>query len=52
MKNAVFSQVSLAVAVCFVAGELFAAAEWIESQDWTGKEMPCAVQVALKGIGI
>ena len=25
----------------------FAAAEWIESQDRTGKETPCAVQVAL-----
>lgn len=34
------------------AQRLFAAAEWIESQDWTGKETPCAVQVALKGIGI
>jgi N-acetylmuramic acid 6-phosphate etherase len=33
------------------AERLFAADEWIESQDWTGKEMPCAVQVALKQIG-
>ena len=32
------------------AQRLFAAAEWIESQDWTGKETPCAVQVALKQI--
>ncbi len=32
------------------AQRLFAAAEWIESQDWTGKETPCAVQVALKGL--
>ena len=32
------------------AERLFAADEWIESQDWTGKETPCAVQVALKGI--
>ena len=30
------------------AQRLFAAEEWIESQDWTGKETPCAVQVALK----
>lgn len=29
------------------AQRLFAAEEWIESRDWTGKEMPCAVQVAL-----
>ena len=29
------------------AERLFAAEEWIESQDWTGKETPCAVQVAL-----
>jgi len=29
---------------------LFAAAEWIESQDWTGKETPCAVQIALKAL--
>ena len=27
---------------------LFAAEEWVESQDWTGKETPCAVQVALE----
>ncbi len=27
---------------------LFAADEWIKSQDWTGREEPCAVQVALK----
>jgi N-acetylmuramic acid 6-phosphate etherase len=29
------------------AERLFAAEEWIESQDWTSKETPCAVQVAL-----
>ncbi len=29
------------------AERLFAAQEWIERQDWTGKETPCAVQVAL-----
>ena len=29
------------------AERLFAADEWIASQDWTGKEEPCAVQVAL-----
>ena len=29
------------------AERLFAAEEWIESQDWTGKETPCAVQIAL-----
>ena len=27
---------------------LFAAEEWIEARDWTGRETPCAVQVALK----
>ena len=32
------------------ADRLFAAEEWVASQDWTGKEEPCAVQVALKGI--
>ena len=30
------------------AQRLFAAEEWVESQDWTGKETPCAVQIALK----
>jgi N-acetylmuramic acid 6-phosphate etherase len=30
------------------AQRLFAAEEWVQSQDWTGKETPCAVQVALK----
>ena len=30
------------------AERLFAADEWIQSQDWTGKEEPCAVQVALE----
>ena len=30
------------------AERLFAADEWIQSQDWTGKETPCAVQVALE----
>ena len=29
------------------AQRLFAAEEWVESQDWTGRETPCAVQVAL-----
>ena len=29
------------------AQRVFAAEEWIASQDWTGKEEPCAVQVAL-----
>ena len=33
------------------AQRLFAAEEWVESQDWTGKEEPCAVQVALKQLG-
>lgn len=32
------------------AERLFAADEWVQSQDWTGKEEPCAVQVALKWI--
>ena len=30
------------------AQRLFAAAEWIDSQDWTGKERPCVVQIALE----
>ena len=30
------------------AQRIFAAEEWVASQDWTGKEEPCAVQVALK----
>ena len=30
------------------AQRLFAAEEWVESQDWTDKETPCAVQVALE----
>ena len=29
------------------AQRLFAAEEWVQAQDWTGKEEPCAVQVAL-----
>jgi N-acetylmuramic acid 6-phosphate etherase len=29
------------------AQRIFAAEEWVASQDWTGKEEPCAVQVAL-----
>ena len=29
------------------AQRLFAAEEWVESKDWTGKETPCAVQIAL-----
>ena len=29
------------------AQRIFAAEEWVQSQDWTGKEEPCAVQVAL-----
>ena len=28
----------------------FAAEEWVASQDWTGKEEPCAVQVALEAL--
>ncbi len=32
------------------AERLFAADEWIGAQDWTGKEVPCAVQLALKGL--
>ena len=32
------------------AESLFAADEWVESQDWTGREKPCAVQVALAEI--
>ena len=32
------------------AENLFAAAEWVEAQDWTGKEEPCAVQVALAAL--
>ncbi len=27
---------------------LFAADEWVQSQDWTGRETPCAVQIALE----
>lgn len=30
------------------AERLFAADEWIQAQDWTGRETPCAVQVALE----
>ena len=30
------------------AERLFAADEWIAARDWTGKETPCAVQLALK----
>ena len=29
------------------AQRIFAAEEWVQSQDWTGNEEPCAVQVAL-----
>ena len=32
------------------AQRLFAAEEWVASQDWTGKEEPCAVQIALEKI--
>ena len=32
------------------AQRIFAAEEWVQSQDWTGREEPCAVQVALKWI--
>lgn len=32
------------------AERLFAAQEWIDSQDWSGKERPCAVQLALEQI--
>ena len=34
------------------AQRLFAADEWIQSQDWTSKETPCAVQVALKELRV
>jgi len=30
------------------AERLFAAEEWVEGQDWTGRERACAVQVALR----
>ena len=29
------------------AQRIFAAEEWVQAQDWTGREEPCAVQVAL-----
>ena len=32
------------------AERLFAAEEWIDSRDWSGREKPCAVQLALKCI--
>jgi N-acetylmuramic acid 6-phosphate etherase len=32
------------------AQRIFAAKEWVASQDWTGKEEPCAVQVALEAL--
>lgn len=32
------------------AERLFAADEWIQAQDWTGRETPCAVQVALEKV--
>lgn len=32
------------------AQRIFAAEEWVASQDWTGKEEPCAVQVALERV--
>ena len=32
------------------AQRIFAAEEWVASRDWTGKEEPCAVQVALNGL--
>lgn len=32
------------------AQRIFAAQEWIQSQDWSGKEEPSPVQVALKGM--
>ena len=32
------------------AERIFAAEEWVASQDWTDKEEPCAVQVALERI--
>jgi N-acetylmuramic acid 6-phosphate (MurNAc-6-P) etherase len=32
------------------AQRIFAAEEWVASQDWTGKEEPCAVQVALQAL--
>ena len=30
------------------AQRIFSAEEWVASKDWTGKEEPCAVQVALE----
>ena len=33
------------------AQRIFAAEEWVSAQDWTGREEPCAVQVALESIG-
>ena len=32
------------------AERLFAAEEWIDSRDWSGREKPCAVQLALNCI--
>ena len=32
------------------AQRIFAAEEWVQAQDWTGKEEPCAVQIALERI--
>ena len=33
------------------AVQLFAAEEWVNSQDWAGGEVPCSVQIALDRIG-
>ena len=32
------------------AQRIFAAEEWVQSRDWTGREEPCAVQVALAAL--
>ena len=32
------------------AQRIFAAVEWIESQDWTGREEPSPIQIALRGL--
>ena len=32
------------------AERLFAAEEWIDSRDWSGREKPCAVQLAFNCI--
>ena len=32
------------------AQRIFASVEWIESQDWSGREEPSPIQIALKGL--